>query len=303
MSENSATRLKPFSGDTLKALLINECERGSSGELVVRGQEDHGRVFLVQGRIAWAYQQGQRETLSSQLVSDGLISDNDRVRVFEECRHTRRNFCEVLIGLGLVDRETVRERLRRYVAGCLYAVFSWQTPEALFIPQERKYSSDLLFVWQELLGVGTEQPFSDNSAPAVAVPHAPSPESYLEELLKQPPVQDAFFFEVSSKTVVASASKKNRNGETVCHAAGSMMAQLSTALGHLGILSNIADIELHSNKHVFIVSRLGQVKTMALVAVLEKGKGIPSDTRKAVAELASMATLPEARAEQPMPMS
>jgi hypothetical protein len=36
--------------------------------------------------------------------------------------------------------------------------------------------------------------------------------------------------------------------------------------------------------------------------VLEKGKGVPSDTRKAVLELASSATLPEARPEQPLPL-
>lgn len=301
MAEYAAARLKPFSGETLKALLINECEHGSSGELVVRGQEDHGRVFLVQGRIAWAYQQGQRETLSSQLVTEGLISDADRVRVFEECRHTRRNFCEVLIGLGLVDRETVRERLRRYVSACLHAIFSWQKPEALFIPQERKYSSDLLFIWQELLGIGTEQPFAAGE-PSLTVPHAPSPERYLEELLKQPTLEDAFFFEVGSKTVVAAASKKKNGGEAVCNASAALLVHLSNAIGHLGILSNISDIEVHSGKHVYMVSRLGQVQTMALAAVLEKGKAVTSDARKAVLELASSATLPEARAEQPLPL-
>lgn len=137
------------SGLVLEALA--EALRGPGGEVVIRCGEAVGRVFVHEGRIAWAHVSTEPSSLYELLDPDAGLSNDDLRGVIDECKRSRRSLGDVLVAWGLVDRARLRERLQRWIARKLDAILHLPHPSVLFVPQARSYAGDLTFTLDEVL--------------------------------------------------------------------------------------------------------------------------------------------------------
>ena len=129
------------------------------GEVVVRGQDGIGRVYVDHGKVAWAHcssssSPGAR-SLTEAIVRAQGASLHDVRDAFVACRASGQNIAEHLIEQGVVSRDTMRAILGRHIQAHLIGVITLESPEVLFLPQSRTYGSDLLFSAEELFGEGS----------------------------------------------------------------------------------------------------------------------------------------------------
>lgn len=152
-----ARRWKRGDGAGTAEKAIREClAKEVEGEVVVRGKDGIGRVYVARGNVAWAHcssssSPGAR-SLTEAIVRAQGASLKDVRDAFARCRATGQNIAEHLIDGGVVSRETMRAILGRHIQAHLIGVLTLDEPEVLFLPQSRSYGSDLLFSAGELFG-------------------------------------------------------------------------------------------------------------------------------------------------------
>lgn len=134
----------------LLSVLEEATTKSLSGELVVQIGLEVGRIFLVEGRIAWALSPNGGEHLGHMLDRDGVVDSADYARIIAECKVSGANVCEAMISAGLVGREAMRHHLRLYIAGHLSRLVEASNAPVVFMPQKRKYASELTFTFDEL---------------------------------------------------------------------------------------------------------------------------------------------------------
>ncbi len=124
---------------TLDMALAEACEAGG-GDLIVRSGSVIGRIMIYHGKIAWAHISSEPGSLLAMLASEPTIAREDINAVLEECYATGANFAEVLVDWGLIDKEALRDRMRRWVRGKCQSIRDLSSPTILFSPEEREYS-------------------------------------------------------------------------------------------------------------------------------------------------------------------
>ncbi len=152
-----ARRWKRSEGIGSAERAIREClGKDVEGEVVVRGKDGIGRVYVARGFVAWAHcssssSPGAR-SLTEAIVRAQGASLKDVRDAFTRCRASGQNIAELLIDTGVVSREAMRAILGRHIQAHLIGVMTLEEPEVLFLPQSRSYGSDLLFSADELFG-------------------------------------------------------------------------------------------------------------------------------------------------------
>lgn len=152
-----ARRWKRSHGTGSAERALREClAKDVEGEVVVRGKDGIGRVYVARGSVAWAHcssssSPGAR-SLTEAIVRAQGASLKDVRDAFARCRATGQNIAEHLIDTGVVSRESMRAILGRHIQAHLIGVLTLDEPEVLFLPQSRSYGSDLLFSADELFG-------------------------------------------------------------------------------------------------------------------------------------------------------
>lgn len=153
----------------LKTFIEASCSE-AGGEVVLRCGAETGRAFFVGGRIAWVVVSSVKRTFTQYLMEEAHLKADEVREVFEECKRTGKNFGETMIEWKLVPEETLRDLLLRQIAGGLAEVFSWETAEAMFVPEKRSYQGNLTFTVEEVLeklvalDVEHKLPFENGSA-------------------------------------------------------------------------------------------------------------------------------------------
>ncbi len=153
----------------LKTFIEASCS-DAGGEVVLRCGAETGRAFFVGGRIAWVVVSSVKRTFTQYLIEEAHLKADEVREVFEECKRTGKNFGETMIEWKLVPEETLRDLLLRQIAGGLAEVFSWETAEAMFVPEKRSYQGNLTFTVEEVieklvaLDVEHKLPFEGSSA-------------------------------------------------------------------------------------------------------------------------------------------
>lgn len=138
------------------------------GEVVVRGDDGIGRVYVCHGQVAWAHcssssSPGAR-SLTEAIVRAQGASLQDVREAFTRCKASGQNIAEHLIDAGVVSREMMRTILARHIQAHLIGVMTLAQPEALFLPQSRSYGSALLFSADELFDGAPAPPLSPAGA-------------------------------------------------------------------------------------------------------------------------------------------
>lgn len=133
------------SGVDLTRVLTDISTGGSTGELVVRSPPGSARIHFVEGRVAWVFIADAKPHFALGLIRQSVVGREDIEQVVAECRRSGANFCETLIAWGLADREVLRTHLRADIQRALREIAAWPAPQGLFLPQPRRYESDLVF--------------------------------------------------------------------------------------------------------------------------------------------------------------
>lgn len=121
--------------------VLREAAKGQGGEVVVREGDAVGRIFLHQGRIAWAHLSTEPDSLGDALAEEASLSRQDMRELIEECRRTGKNFGEALVEWGLLDRARLRARLQAWIARKLDLMLKLPSAEVVFLPQARDRKS------------------------------------------------------------------------------------------------------------------------------------------------------------------
>ncbi|MBN2528310.1 MAG: hypothetical protein JXR76_18115 [Deltaproteobacteria bacterium] len=154
---------------------IDHCEHGMSvliqniqeattttfgGEIVVRSINGIGRMYFINHLVAWIYIQDSNKTLLHDLVELEGIEKEELKSVYQECRRTGLNFADMLVNWHMIPWERMRNILSSRFVDCLNRMAAWQNVRSIFIPDQRKYQSDLLFPLSDLLSGMKPSPFS-----------------------------------------------------------------------------------------------------------------------------------------------
>ncbi|MBI5496365.1 MAG: PAS domain S-box protein [Deltaproteobacteria bacterium] len=136
-------------GAVVRRVLAEAMENAHGGEVVVRSAKDVGRIYVFQGRVAWAHATCVRGVLTDRLLEEGL-PPAEVGHVVQECRREGRNLGEVLVSWGLLSEQRFREILRIHVRERVHAIEAYPDPIAMFVPQRRKYAGRFTFTLDEL---------------------------------------------------------------------------------------------------------------------------------------------------------
>ena len=135
----------------LEECLIRASTESLDGECVVCHGSEFGRLFTVQGKVAWVMASTARETLVTRIADETELSMSDLRGVFEECKRTQRNFGETLVEWALMTRQNLRQLLLEHLAHAFSHMASWPTTTVMFVQEKRHYDSSLLFGLAELV--------------------------------------------------------------------------------------------------------------------------------------------------------
>ncbi len=139
------------SGPSPTAALLEAVSSATGGELIVRSGEVVGRVYVCCGRVAWAYLSSERMALQDRLREEAGLGAGVFEAVVADCKASGANFCEELVRRGHIERDRLRELMRKHIGERLRSVLALPNAMALFAPQARGYSSDLTFAVGELI--------------------------------------------------------------------------------------------------------------------------------------------------------
>ena len=126
------------------------------GEVLVRSGDDVGRLYVFQGRVAWAQVTTVKGVLTDRLSQDSGLPRAALRRLMRDWKRTGGNFGEMLVEKRLISAECFREILRAHVGERVKGILRLPDPVAMFAPQPRGYSKKFTFTLRELLEAGLE---------------------------------------------------------------------------------------------------------------------------------------------------
>jgi CheY-like chemotaxis protein len=150
---------------------LAEATASPGGDLLLRSGAEVGRVFFHAGKIAWVHLSSETGSLHDLLRDVPDVRADDVSAVLEECFTAGRHFADVLVEWEIVTADALESRLRRWLAAKLQRLFARRHDLVMFVPQQRRYSSNMTFALAELLPA----PTAARESPPLPPPPAPPP--------------------------------------------------------------------------------------------------------------------------------
>ena len=98
-----------------------------SGEVLVHGETERGKVYLRDGRIAWAFASGQQESFQSILITENRVSKDELIDGIQKSREAgKKELDEILVTLGIADAADRLLIIQRHTKAALEAISSWE---------------------------------------------------------------------------------------------------------------------------------------------------------------------------------
>lgn len=150
---------------------LREASASPGGDLLVRAGAEVGRVMFHGGRVAWVHLSGEPGSLHDLLAAHPGVSRDDVTAVLEECFSAGRHFADVLVEWEIVPASELEGLLRAWLSAKLRAIVERRFELAMFVPQQRRYSSSMTFALAELM----PPPPLDEPPPPPPPPETPAP--------------------------------------------------------------------------------------------------------------------------------
>jgi hypothetical protein len=141
---------------TLRAL----ANGGANGELVAISGASEIRVYVLEGRIAWASSRKASCTLTHYLLEQCCLTRTQLREVVEECGRTRQPLGETLVSRNLATLEQVRAALAQQIHDVLGLLEVCCEVRSVFIPRALRYAKELTFPLSEILGARRPAPIA-----------------------------------------------------------------------------------------------------------------------------------------------
>lgn len=173
-AERALARASPPSG---LAGALREASVSPGGDLLVRAGSEVGRILFHAGRVAWVHLSSEPGSLHDLLAGLPGVRRDDVSAVLEECFSAGRHFADVLVEWEIVPANELEALLRRWLSAKLQAIVARNFDLAMFVPQQRRYSSSMTFALSELLP--PLLPENEAPPPTEETPRAPPDPSLL----------------------------------------------------------------------------------------------------------------------------
>lgn len=149
--ERSKSDTREIVRESASVLLRRVLRGASSGEIAVENGKEVARIHVDGGRLAWIHRSHQPVSVRALVEDCGSVIDDETLRrLLEESRSSRRHFGDVLVHWGIVDKQRLREALRRKVRADLGEILAWPHANATFVRGKSTLSSELAFDEDEL---------------------------------------------------------------------------------------------------------------------------------------------------------
>lgn len=121
----------------LRSYFLKLSAAGSTGEAVFHTGELAGKVYFARGRVLWAIAAGQPESFQSILLRDNVFTRDALVAGIKQARAAgKRNLEEILVSLGVTDRELLASVIQRHTKSALASISEWMGVTADFVARE-----------------------------------------------------------------------------------------------------------------------------------------------------------------------
>lgn len=141
----------PEGGRELARVFREALASRTGGEVLVRCGDVVGRVYVCEGRVAWASISSEPAVLADRLVEAGFTASDIELAA-QESKRSGLNLGESLVARGLVSAGDFRRILRTHVATRLAAIQRLPEPIAMFAPRPRPYAAQFTFEPAEVFG-------------------------------------------------------------------------------------------------------------------------------------------------------
>jgi DNA-binding response OmpR family regulator len=135
--------------ERMRRALADATQQGD-GEFVVRSVDQSARVFLHGGKIAWTHLADGSGTFLQELAVELELGSDMVEGILADCRRKGAKFTDIVVAWGVLDRNSLRERLMAWMAKKLDAIIHLPQARSLFLPQRRESSVDMSFSLEEL---------------------------------------------------------------------------------------------------------------------------------------------------------
>ncbi len=142
-----------FAATPFSELLCDLSRQRSSGTLICKRNDEEKTVSLDRGRPVFATTSIPAERITERLVSEGILTPSDLVRLTEFWPAARR-VGGILLALRMVEPEVLRKAIRRQVTEIIASLYAW---------------SDGGYYFQERPSPSSEEIISDLSLPDLAL--------------------------------------------------------------------------------------------------------------------------------------
>ncbi|MFO0561987.1 MAG: hypothetical protein U0269_28500 [Polyangiales bacterium] len=130
--------------------------RGASGEFICRTAARETHVFLLKGRVAWAFDNHARSVFWKSLSASASVDQATQRAVIEECRRTGRSVADTIVEWGVATREQVFDALDEQVRASLEPMRAEPSAQHIFL--ERRQFAEREAPWTlDLLSFGLGQ--------------------------------------------------------------------------------------------------------------------------------------------------
>ncbi|MFO8057975.1 MAG: response regulator [bacterium] len=149
--KESGSKMLSSSAHEIIRTIYEALKSNIGGEVVVRHENNSGKIFITKGKIAWVTASSLKHTFFTYLIDTSHLGAEELKEVFEECKRSGKNFGETIVEWNLMDRESLRQSLLEYITASMLEILSWPKSELMFVPQERSYKGTLLFDLDEVI--------------------------------------------------------------------------------------------------------------------------------------------------------
>ncbi|MCP4680457.1 MAG: response regulator [Deltaproteobacteria bacterium] len=148
----------PSGRTELMTAFADSTREHGNGEVVVRIDNNVGRVFFADGLVAWAMVSTQPGLFLSALKKKTGLGKDAIEEIFMCCRSENSNVVNRLVKNGHVSESTMREILKSNISGCIREMKKWAGARAMYVPVNRPFEGQFTFELSEVLTFSQDPP-------------------------------------------------------------------------------------------------------------------------------------------------
>ena len=123
------------------------------GELLFKNDENNGKIYIHEGKVAWAFATGQTESFQSILLKDLKIPKDTLVEGINKSREAgKKHLSDILLTIGIDDEEKRKDIILKHSRVAISTMTSWPSCTVQITKSDDPEEElDIAFELEELL--------------------------------------------------------------------------------------------------------------------------------------------------------